>query len=141
MADGDDCLPVYPMRVVCSMTGLTERQIRYWESLGLIAPARTPGDQRLFSQRDVQRLKHIKRLKDSGIPLRSIRARLARFAGPLAGPVPIKGARLDNGWPYEDARARFGVIPMPAHGVAPPERDRSRGGQGDGRAQTHRQVP
>lgn len=113
LAEGDDRLPVYPMRVVCGMTGLTERQIRYWEKLGLLSPARTPGEQRLFSQADVERLKHVKRLKESGIPLRSIRTRLSRFAGPLAGPVPIKGARVDNGWPYEDARSRFGVIPMP----------------------------
>lgn len=113
MAEIDDHLPVYPMRVACRMTGLTERQIRYWEKLGLVSPARTPGEQRLYSQADIGRLKHIKRLKESGIPLRSIKARLTRFAGPPAGPVPIKGARVDNGWPYEDARSRFGAIPMP----------------------------
>lgn len=121
LVEGDERLPVYPMRVVCQMTGLTERQIRYWEKLGLIAPARTPGDQRLFSREDVQRLKHIKRLKEDGIPLRTIRARMTRFGGPPAGPVPIKGARLDNGWPYEDARSRFGVIPIPP--PARPNRD------------------
>lgn len=129
MAESDDRLPVYPMRVVCSMTGLTERQIRYWEKLGLVSPARTPGEQRLFSPADVQRLKHIKRLKESGLALRSIKARLSRFAGPLAGPVPIKGAHIENGWPYEDARARFGTIPMPVDGVAPPERSRNAKGK------------
>ncbi|HHY93836.1 MAG TPA: MerR family transcriptional regulator [Firmicutes bacterium] len=113
MPETDDRLPVYPMRVVCRMTGLTERQIRYWEKLGLVAPARTPGEQRLFSVADVQRLKQVKRLKDEGIPLRSIRAKLTRVCGPPAGPVPIKGARTENGWVYEDARTRFGAIPVP----------------------------
>ncbi len=113
MPDGDEYLPIYPMRVACNLTGLTERQIRYWEKLGLVSPSRTGGEQRLFSQADVQRLRYVKRLKENGIPLRTIKARLTRFSGPLAGPVPIRGARVDDGWVYEDARSRFGHIPVP----------------------------
>lgn len=122
----EDRLPVYPMRVVCRLTGLSERQVRYWEKLGLVQPARTPGEHRLFSKEDVRRLQQIKRLKEEGVPLRAMRTRLGRPSAPPAAPVPIKGALPENGWPYEDARSRFGVIPM----TPPPRRDR--GGSGGG---------
>lgn len=45
-------------------TGLTQRTIRYYEELGLLAPpVRTQGDFRLFSESDITRLNEISRLK------------------------------------------------------------------------------
>ena len=45
-------------------TGLTQRTIRYYEELGLLAPpGRTQGDFRLFSESDITRLQEISRLK------------------------------------------------------------------------------
>jgi len=52
--------PVYPMRVVEHLTGLSGRRIRYYEQLGLVRPARTAGGQRLFSPADVGTLLEIK---------------------------------------------------------------------------------
>lgn len=38
---------------VARATGLTERQIRYYEEKGYICPARTPGGHRLFGEEDL----------------------------------------------------------------------------------------
>ncbi|MCY0863522.1 MAG: MerR family transcriptional regulator [Sulfobacillus sp.] len=57
-------------------TGLTERRIRYYETLHLLAPRRSEGNQRLYSQHDIERLLEIKRLLESGLSLKAIRERL-----------------------------------------------------------------
>jgi DNA-binding transcriptional MerR regulator len=45
--------------------GLTTRSIRYYEELGLLAPAaRSEGDYRLYDQDDLERLRYIKGLRD-----------------------------------------------------------------------------
>jgi hypothetical protein len=54
------------MGVVERMTGLTRRQIRYYESAGLLEPYRTGGGHRLYSDRDVRTLIRIKALLQSG---------------------------------------------------------------------------
>lgn len=65
--DNDDLRYVYPMSVVERMTGLTRRRIRYYEHCGLITPRRTPGRHRLYSDENVDMLRRIKDLVDSGI--------------------------------------------------------------------------
>ena len=53
-------------------------KIRYLEDQGLLAPQRTPGGYRLFSEDDVGRLETILRLqRDEFLPLRVIRQELA----------------------------------------------------------------
>ena len=53
-------------------------KIRYLEDQGLVAPRRTPGGYRLFSEDDVERLETILRLqRDEFLPLRVIRQELA----------------------------------------------------------------
>ncbi len=72
-----DNAPVYSMAVVERMSGLTRRRIRYYESLGLLRPARTPGGRRLYSPADLGRLAEVKDLLEAGLELRAIVA-LAR---------------------------------------------------------------
>ena len=63
-------------------------KIRYLEDQGLLAPRRTQGGYRLFSEDDVERLETILRLqRDEFLPLRVIRQELA---SPVA--VERKGA-------------------------------------------------
>ena len=58
-------------------------KIRYLEDQGLLAPRRTQGGYRLFSEDDVERLETILRLqRDEFLPLRVIRQELA---SPIAG--------------------------------------------------------
>jgi len=57
-------------------------KIRYLEDQGLLAPRRTQGGYRLFSEDDVERLETILRLqRDEFLPLRVIRQELASPAG------------------------------------------------------------
>ena len=57
-------------------------KIRYLEDQGLLAPRRTQGGYRLFSEEDVERLETILRLqRDEFLPLRVIRQELASPAG------------------------------------------------------------
>src|SRR6266568_2640188 len=53
-------------------------KIRYLEDQGLLAPRRTQGGYRLFSENDLERLETILRLqRDEFLPLRVIRQQLA----------------------------------------------------------------
>jgi MerR family transcriptional regulator, repressor of the yfmOP operon len=49
---------------VAAEVGLTTRSIRYYEEMGLLAPARSGGDYRLYEPEDVERLRFIKGLRD-----------------------------------------------------------------------------
>ncbi len=62
---------------VCSVVGITYRQLDYWARTDLLRPslsdAKGSGSQRRYSYTDLLQLKVIKRLLDSGISLRSAR--------------------------------------------------------------------
>ena len=75
-----------PMRVVKERTGLTSRQIRYYDEVDLIFPDRSPGNQRLFSENDITRLKKIKKLLEEGYNIRTIKKK-------LNPPQPVKEER------------------------------------------------
>jgi MerR family glutamine synthetase transcriptional repressor len=66
-------LPLFSIGIVKSLTELTARQIRYYEEHHLIHPARTNGNQRLFSFNDVDRLLEIKELIEKGINMAGIK--------------------------------------------------------------------
>ena len=62
---------------VCSIVGITYRQLDYWTRTELIRPsvadAKGSGTQRLYSYRDLLELKVIKSLLDAGFDLRKVR--------------------------------------------------------------------
>lgn len=62
---------------VCSIVGITYRQLDYWARTDLLRPsiseARGSGTQRRYSYLDLLQLKVIKRLLDAGIDLRHAR--------------------------------------------------------------------
>ena len=63
---------------VCSIVGITYRQLDYWARTDLIRPsvadAKGSGTQRLYSYSDLLELKVIKSLLDSGFDLKKVRA-------------------------------------------------------------------
>ena len=65
---------------VCSIVGITYRQLDYWARTELLRPsiseARGSGTQRKYSYQDLLELKVIKRLLDAGISLQSARRAL-----------------------------------------------------------------
>ena len=62
---------------VCSIVGITYRQLDYWARTDLLHPsisqARGSGSQRVYSYSDLLQLKVIKRLLDSGVSLQAAR--------------------------------------------------------------------
>lgn len=69
-------MPLFPIGTVMSLTELSARQIRYYEEHGLVNPARTDGNRRLFSFNDVSRLLEIKDLIDQGVNMAGIKKML-----------------------------------------------------------------
>ena len=56
--------PVFMISVAARMLGVRTQTLRYYESLGLIQPTRSRGNQRVFSPRDVDRVRRIRSLMD-----------------------------------------------------------------------------
>ncbi|MCL4239777.1 MAG: helix-turn-helix domain-containing protein [Dehalococcoidia bacterium] len=68
---------------VAARTGCKAPTIRYYEELGLLgAPARTAGGHRTYSGHDVRRLNFIRRSRDLGFSLDTIRDLLDLVANP-----------------------------------------------------------
>jgi DNA-binding transcriptional MerR regulator len=62
---------------VCTVVGISYRQLDYWDRTGLLGPslqtAAGSGSQRLYSFQDIVTLRVVKRLKDAGTSLHKIR--------------------------------------------------------------------
>ena len=79
---------------VCTIVGITYRQLDYWARTGLLTPslqsAKGSGSQRLYSFGDIVQLRVVKRLLDAGMSLKKIRQAMdilreqLRSARPLA---------------------------------------------------------
>ena len=62
MSTAED-VPVYRIQTAAALTGIRVRRIRSWETdYALLRPARTKGGHRLYSAREVERLREIQRL-------------------------------------------------------------------------------
>jgi len=76
MADRES-KPRYVISVAASMVGIEAHTLRYYEKLGLIQPERSSGNLRLYSEEDVNRLRHIKALmSDCGVNLAGVEVAL-----------------------------------------------------------------
>ena len=65
--------PVYLISIVASMLNIHPQTLRQYERDGLISPSRTSGRMRLYSQRDIDRMKMILRLtRDLGVNIAGI---------------------------------------------------------------------
>lgn len=74
---------------VCTLIGITYRQLDYWARTGLLRPsiadARGSGTQRRYSYHDVLELKVIKQLLDAGISLQRARRAVECMRDGLGG--------------------------------------------------------
>lgn len=76
--------PRHPIRVVALRTGLTPATIRAWERrYHAVEPARSDGGQRLYSDRDIERLNVLRELTDMGRSIGSVAALPAEDARAL----------------------------------------------------------
>ena len=70
---GDDDEPCYVISVAARMVGVHAQTLRAYERVGLIYPARSRGNIRMFSPADVSRARWIKSLmEDLGINLAGV---------------------------------------------------------------------
>lgn len=64
---------MFAIGVVARLTGLHEQTIRQYERIGLVTPQRSGGGTRIFSERDVTRLKSIANLtREMGVNLAGV---------------------------------------------------------------------
>ena len=78
------------------MAGVTNDTVRFYERYGLIDPVgRSESNYRLYREKDVDRLRFIKRTKNLGFALNEIKDLLALSQDPKATKADIK-ARIDK---------------------------------------------
>ena len=69
----DDATPVYAISVAAQLAGLHPQTLRQYDKLGLVSPQRTNGRNRLYSARDIDRLREVADLSQAGVSLEGIR--------------------------------------------------------------------
>ena len=70
----DPSRPVYVISVAASIVSVHPRTLRIYEDEGLLCPARTPTNIRLYSENDIRRILWIRHLtRDRGVNLAGIR--------------------------------------------------------------------
>lgn len=83
---------------VCSLVGITYRQLDYWARTGLILPsvqaAKGSGSQRLYGFGDIVQLKVVKRLLDAGMSLKKIRTAMEILREQLQNNNPLADVTL-----------------------------------------------
>ncbi len=68
---GDD--PCYVISVAARLVGMHQQTLRYYERAGLLQPSRSSGRQRMYSPRDIERLREIQGLiQDLGVNLAGV---------------------------------------------------------------------
>ena len=114
---------------VAEDTGLTPRAIRYYEEVGLLAPAaRSEGAYRLYDGEDLERLRFIRGLRDdAGFSLAEIRQLLEDEAArePQPRPLPIDRTTRSSGGgssPTASTRVDRQVASL-RHKIEPPRGD------------------
>ncbi|TMK95853.1 MAG: MerR family transcriptional regulator [Actinobacteria bacterium] len=87
-----DDRPRYMISIAAELVGMHPQTLRIYEQKGLVRPRRTPGNTRLYSERDVERLRLIQRLTtELGLNLAGVEAVLA-----LRDQVERLQARIDR---------------------------------------------
>jgi MerR family glutamine synthetase transcriptional repressor len=71
----------YTMAIAVRLTGVESHRIRRYEEGGLLSPERTEGNQRLFSESDIEVIKEAAKLESEGINVEGIKAILSMRKG------------------------------------------------------------
>lgn len=102
----DETSPIFSIAAAAELAGLHAQTLRQYDRLGLVEPARTAGNTRRYSMRDVGRLKQVQLLSGEGVSLegirrilemsdenRELRARVRELEGALADAVMQQAGR------------------------------------------------
>lgn len=77
MADDDSERPVFVISVAAELAGMHPQTLRMYERRGLLRPQRSAKNARRYSQADVERLRRIHELGQSGLNLAGVQRVLA----------------------------------------------------------------
>ena len=98
-----DAEPAYVISVVSRLLQMHPQTLRKYERVGLVRPSRSSGMLRLYSERDIRRLRLIKHLVDNvGLNLAGVElvldlhARLERLREQMAGKSAARTDLLDQ---------------------------------------------
>ena len=73
MAGGDDrTRAVYIISIAAELTGVHPQTLRVYERKGLVAPARTGGMSRRYSESDLDRIRRVQELTNEGLNLAGV---------------------------------------------------------------------
>src|SRR4051794_36578327 len=75
--DLDPARGVYMISVAAELAHMHPQTLRIYEARGLIQPKRSPKNTRLYSQRDVERLRRIQQMTAEGLNLAGVERVLA----------------------------------------------------------------
>ena len=85
-APGENPNPLMRISQAAEAAGISKQTLQYYLMVGLVDPSeRSPTGQQLFNQKLIERIRLIKKLNDSGYPLREIREiflRREKFGSP-----------------------------------------------------------
>jgi MerR family transcriptional regulator/heat shock protein HspR len=71
-AEPDPARGVYGISMAASLVGNAPQNLRLYEARGLVAPARSGGGTRLYSENDLERLRTIGQLLENGLNLAGV---------------------------------------------------------------------
>ncbi len=57
--------PRYVISIAAKMLGIQTHTLRYYERIGVVEPSRSRGNIRLYSEKDLEQLRHVKTLMDN----------------------------------------------------------------------------
>lgn len=77
MAEHDHNRAVYVISVAAELAGVHPQTLRIYERKGLVAPARTGGGSRRYSDADIDRLHRVQALTDEGLNLAGVKKVMA----------------------------------------------------------------
>ena len=97
--DIDDNQPRYVISIAARILGIQCHTVRYYDRIGIIEPSRSPGNIRLYSERDIAQLRRIKTLMDDlGVNLAGVEVilRMSQRMTELQSRVEELEAKLDK---------------------------------------------
>jgi len=97
--NSDDTEPRYVISVTARMLGIQTHTLRYYEKIGVIEPARSGGNIRLYSERDIALLRRAKTLMDDlGVNLAGVEVimRMAQRMNELQNKLQELESELDK---------------------------------------------
>ncbi len=77
MAEHDQHRAVYVISVAAELAGVHPQTLRIYERKGLVAPARTGGGSRRYSDADIDLLRRVQELTDEGLNLAGVKKVMA----------------------------------------------------------------